>query len=90
MSLTIAVGFSERNKPYEDTLQSHAHGGRHVLVGIIGDKLMYSPVPFLLPYSVDQKTIETTVESSKLDTTDPSGEKIRYKLVNISLEILGE
>jgi hypothetical protein len=59
-------------------------------LGIIGDKLMYSPVPFLLPYSVDQKTIETTVESSKLDTTDPSGEKIRYKLVNISLEILGE
>lgn len=59
-------------------------------LGIIGDKLMYSPVPFLLPYSVDQKTIETTVESSKLDTTDPSGEKIRYKLVIISLEILGE
>jgi len=59
-------------------------------LGIIGDKLMYSPGPFLLPYSVDQKTIETTVESSKLDTTDPSGEKIRYKLVNISLEILGE
>jgi len=57
-------------------------------LGIVGDKLMYSPVPFLLPYSVDQKTIETTVESSKLDTTDPSGEKIRYKLVDISLEIL--
>ena len=59
-------------------------------LGIVGDKLMYSPVPFLLPYSVDQKTIDTTVESSKLDTTDHSGEKIRYKLVNISLEILGE
>jgi len=59
-------------------------------LGIIGDKLMYSPVPFLLPYSVDQKTIETTVESSKLDITDPSGEKIRYKLVDVSLEVLGE
>lgn len=57
-------------------------------LGIVGDKLMYSPVPFLLPYSVDQKTIETTVESSKLDATDPSGEKIRYKLVNVSLEII--
>jgi len=39
---------------------------------------------------VDQKTIEATVESSKLDTTDPSGEKIRYKLVDISLEVVGE
>jgi hypothetical protein len=47
-------------------------------------------VPFLLPYSVDHKTIETTVESSKLDITDPSGEKIRYKLVDVSLEVLGE
>jgi hypothetical protein len=59
-------------------------------LAIIGDKLMYSPVPFLLPYSVDHKTIETTVESSKLDITDPSGEKIRYKLVDVSLEVLGE
>ena len=89
MSLTTAVGFLERNKSYEDTLQSHAHGGRYVLARHHWRQadVFTGAIP---AYSVDQKTIETTVESSKLDTTDPSGEKIRYKLVNISLEILGE
>jgi hypothetical protein len=59
-------------------------------LGIVGDKLMYSPVPFLLPYSVDQKTIETTIESTKIDTSAPGGGKLHYKLVDVSLEVLGE
>jgi hypothetical protein len=57
-------------------------------IGLGTGQLMISPIPMLLPFSVDRKTIETAISSLKVESTDGPKEELRYKLVEISLEIL--
>jgi hypothetical protein len=49
---------------------------------------MISPIPMLLPFSVDRATIENAISNLKVESTDGHKEELRYKLVGISLEIL--
>ena len=57
-------------------------------IGLGTGQLMISPIPMLLPFSVDRKTIETAISNLKVESTDAPKEELRYKLVEISLEIL--
>lgn len=57
-------------------------------IGLGTGQLMISPIPMLLPFSVDRKTIETAISNLKVESTDSPKEELRYKLVEISLEIL--
>jgi len=61
-------------------------------IGLGAGQLMISPIPMLLPFSVDRKTIETAISNYyahlKVESTDAPKEELRYKLVEISLEIL--
>jgi len=57
-------------------------------IGLGAGQLMISPIPMLLPFSVDRNTIETAISNLKVESTDGPKEELRYKLVEISLEIL--
>jgi hypothetical protein len=57
-------------------------------IGIGTGQLMISPIPMLLPFSVDRATIENAISNLKVESTDGPKEELRYKLVGISLEIL--
>jgi hypothetical protein len=49
---------------------------------------MISPIPMLLPFSVDKTAIANAISNLKVESTDGPKEELRYKLVEISLEIL--